>query len=128
MLNRMHIKKYGRLNNYVAMYRRRCALTLSELAMLIGKDSPASVDRYEANESAPNLETALALAITLEQPVEELFPGIVEELREKVASRAQALLEAMDDKPSHENSIKLPLLARLAHPNDDHIIPCEDAA
>ena len=124
----MAIKKYGRLDNYVAMYRRRVALTLSELATLVGMESPASVGRYEAGDSVPNLETALALAIALEQPVEELFAGKVEELRENVAIRAQALLEAMSDKPTIENSTKLPLLARLAHPDDEYLIPCEDAA
>ena len=124
----MQIKKYGRLENYVGMYRRRHALTLAELATLIGKDSPASIDRYEANNAAPDLRTAIALAIALEQPVEELFAGIVEEAQEQVAPRAQALLEAMSDEPTYENSIKLPLLARLARPDDEHVIPCEEAA
>lgn len=122
-------KPFGRLNNYIAMYRRRGALTQPELATLAGLESATTIGRFEDGDNLPSLEVALAMAIALGHPVEELFAGRVEELQEKVALRAQALLEAMSDEPTPENQIKLALLARLAHPDDEHrVIPWEEAA
>lgn len=124
----MPTKPFGRLSNYIAMYRKRRGLYQSELATLIGVDSKVTIGRYESGEMVPNFRELLALSIALEQPVDEFFAGLVEEVREEVAGRAQALLEAMTDQPTRENILKLPVLARLAHPNDEHIIPWEDAA
>jgi DNA-binding XRE family transcriptional regulator len=111
------------------MYRRRAGLVQPEIATLIGIESPASVKRYEAGDALPNLRTAIALAIALNQPVEEVFAGIADDAREDIARRAAALLEAMTDEPTHENILKLETLSRLAHPDDEpHLFPCEDAA
>lgn len=124
----MRSKRYGKLNNYIAMYRRRSGLMQSELATLINVDSRASMARYESAQRVPDLETILAFATIFGEPVEKIFAGVAEEVRDKVTERAQALLEASNDNPTHQNSLKLALLAKLAHPDDEQIIPWEDAA
>lgn len=124
----MPAKPFGRLNNYIAMYRKHCGLYQSDLATLIGVDSKATIGRYESGEMVPSFRELLALSIALEHPIDEVFAGLVEEVRDEVAGRAQALLEAMTDQPTRENVLKLPVLARLAHPNDEHIIPWEETA
>lgn len=110
------------------MYRRRSGLFQQELAVLIGIEHGASVKRYEAAQSVPDLKTAIGIAIALDQPVEEVFAGLTEEVRAAVIPRAAALLEAMSDKPTHQNILKLGTLSRLVHLDDDtHIIPCEES-
>lgn len=128
ILRGMPAKPFGRLTNYIAMYRKRCGLYQSELATLIGVDSNATIGRYESGQMVPSCRELLALSIALEQPIDEILAGMVEEVREEVAGRAQALLEAMTDQPTRENILKLPVLARLAHRNDEYIIPWEDIA
>lgn len=71
----------------------------------------------------PDLETLVALEVVLGQPIQELFAGVTERVREKVAQRAQALLESLDDTPSKEGVLKLETLSKLAHPDDERIIP-----
>lgn len=124
----MPTKQYGRLTNYLAMYRRRSAFTQPELATLVGLDTKGMVARYEQSENVPSLEVALSLGLALGQPVEELFAGFVEELEQRIAERAKALIEAMGDTPTPEYATKLGVLSKLAHPDDEHLIPCEDAA
>ena len=110
------------------MYRRRAGLSQSELATLINVERRASMARYELALRVPDLETSIALAIVLNQPVEEVFAGFTEEIRAKVAERAGALLEASDDNPTHHNALKFALLAKLTNPDESQIIPWEDAA
>lgn len=128
MLNGMPRKPYGKLDNYISMYRRRAGLSQSELATLINVERRASMARYELGLRVPDLETSLALAIVLGQSVDEVFAGLAEGIRDKVTERAQALLEASNDDPTHQNVLKYALLAKLANQDDEQIIPWEDAA
>lgn len=121
------MKLYGSLDNYIAMYRRHTGFSQAELAVLVGLEQ-ATLSRYELGQRIPDLEVVLALEMVLDEPMECIFAGVAGRVRAQVAERAQALLEASGDEPSHENLLKLAILSKLAHPDDEQIIPWEEAA
>jgi transcriptional regulator with XRE-family HTH domain len=121
------MKLYGSLDNYIEMHRQRVGLSQAELSLLIAVEHRGTLSRFEQGLRFPNLETLLALEMVFDQPIQGLFAGIAERVRENVTSRARTLLESLDDTPSKELVLKLELLSRLAHPDDEQIIPIWEA-
>jgi transcriptional regulator with XRE-family HTH domain len=108
------------------MHRKQLGLSQSDLAILVA-ETRETVSRYEGSGRLPDLETVLALEMVLGQSIPTLFAGITERVRDCVVHRAETLLESMNDKPTHENALKLALLAKLAHPDDEYSLPIWDA-
>lgn len=117
------MKSYGPLDNYIEMHRQRVGLSQEDLSSLISVENGSSVSRYEQGLRFPNLETLLALEIVLGQPIQELYAGIAERVRENVNQQACRLLEDLDDTPSRELALKFELLSKLAHPDEPAIVP-----
>jgi transcriptional regulator with XRE-family HTH domain len=123
------MKLYGSLDNYIAMHRKRLGLSQAELSVLVFIENRGSVSRYEQGVRLPDLETLLALEIVLGAPIQALFAGVAEHVRDNVTRRAQSVLESLGDTPTVENAAKLSVLAKLAHPDEPFAIPVwEDAA
>ena len=122
------MRLYGSLNNYIEMYRKRTALSQEELAVLMAVENGWSVSRFERGERIPTLEGLIALEIVYEQPIQKIFAGVAEGVRENIAVRAAALLESTSDaKVDQRLAKKLAVLSRLAHEEDIQFIPtCED--
>lgn len=115
---------YGSLNNYIEMYRRRSALSQTELAVLIGADGPGPISRMEKGDRIPTLEELLALEVICEQPIQKLFAGVAEGVSDNLAVRAAALLEGTSDaRPDARLARKLEVLSRLARQDDVQFIP-----
>ena len=112
------MKPYGSLDNYIATLRSAAGLTQDELAVLLDLESGASIDRYESGR-APELRKIIALEIVFDEPLQWIFGGIADDVRERVAIRARTLLECMDDKIDAKNAQKLETLARLARVDDE---------
>ena len=91
-------------------------------------DNGWSVSRFERGERIPNLEGLIALEIICEQPIQKIFAGVAEGVRENLTVRAAALLESTSDaKVDQRLARKLAVLSRLASDEDLHFIPtCED--
>lgn len=121
------MKLYGSLDNYIEMHRRQVGLSQAELSLLIAVEHRGTISRFEQGLRFPNLETLLALEMVFGQPIQTLFAGIAEHVRNSVTSRAQTLLQSLDDTPSKELALKFELLSKLAHPDDEHIIPIWEA-
>lgn len=117
------MKSFGSLNNYIEMHRLRGGLTQAELSYLISVESGSSVSRYERGLRFPNLEAIVALELVLGRPVQELYAGVAERVRDDVAERARALLSQVGDEPTKEIALKLELLGRLARPDEEVVIP-----
>ena len=117
------MKLYGSLDNYILMHRQRAGLSQAELSVLVSVENRGSLSRYELGVRHPDLETLLALEIVLGQPIQELFAGVAERVRENVTRRAQSLLESLDDTPTKEKVLKFDTLSKLAHPDDVRLIP-----
>ncbi len=117
------MKYYGSLNNYIEMHRKRAGLSQAELSYLITLEKGSSISRYEQGLRFPKLESLLALEIVLDQSVAELYAGVREHIEDEVTERARTLLEKLSDTPTKELALKFELLARLAHPDEPHIVP-----
>lgn len=71
----------------------RAALTQKEMAQLLGCRSSATICQYEARKREPDLRTALAYQVIFGIAVDELFPGIYQEVEKNVQLRAEGLAE-----------------------------------
>lgn len=121
------MKKYGALDNYIEMYREQAGLSREELSVLIDVNPRSTVWRYEGNQRSPDIEKLLALEIVFGLAAHEIYAGIAADMVDKVASRAQALLEGLTDKDMGPGlSRKIATLSRLARPDELVVIPiCE---
>lgn len=117
------------LSNYIRLYRMRHCLSQDELAFLLGGESGSKIARYEGNRRVPPLQTALELAAALDMSVEELFLGLFEDAKERVALQAQELLPKLEEKkPSPASFRKWQLVDTLANPESTTIhVPEENA-
>jgi transcriptional regulator with XRE-family HTH domain len=117
------MKNYGSLDNYIEMHRKRFGLSQEDLSHLISSEKGSTISRYEQGLRFPNLESLLALEVVLGQPIAELYAGIKERVEDEVAKKAEDLLLKLGDAPTKELALKLELLARLAHPDEPHVVP-----
>ncbi len=90
---------------------------------MIAVERGGSVSRFEKGVRLPTLETTLALEYVLGEPIQSLFAGVAEQVRDSVTSRARTLLENLGETPSKDLAVKLELLSKLARPDDVSIIP-----
>lgn len=122
------MRLFGSLNNYIEMYRKRTALSQAELAVLMAVENGSTVSRFESGERTPTLEGLIALEIICEQPIQKIFAGVADGVRENIGVRAAALLESTSDAKADQHlATKLSVLSRLAREDDVQFIPtCED--
>ena len=67
--------------------------------------------------------------MVLGQRIQELYAGVSVRVRDGVTRLSRQLLESLDDTPTRETALKFELLSKLAHPDDERIIPIwEDEA
>lgn len=96
-------------------HRKRSGFTQEELGFLLGDKKHSAISRYEAGERNPDLKTAFAYQVLFGRAVEDLFPGLHDEVRSEVGKRAQQLAQHIkEDGESRKASYKLERLARLA--------------
>ena len=95
--------------------------------MLMGVENGSSVSRFERGDRIPSLEGLIALEIICEQPIQKIFGGVAEGVRDNIAVRAAALREGTSDaKVDQRLATKLAALARLSREEDIQFIPtCE---
>ena len=88
------------LPNYLLSHRKRTALSQTEVAFLLGLQNGTKICRHERFTLDPGLQTALAYEAIYQQPISELFPGLVEKTQREVNSRAKIL----EQNKLHSNS------------------------
>jgi len=109
----------GKLRNYLRVYRRRWYLTQEELALLLGYEAESFVSRLERDERAMTLAAASACQALFGVELRELFPSLMEGLRESLIARMEELSDRLQQcEPTQKTVSKLELLqeaiARLA--------------
>jgi DNA-binding XRE family transcriptional regulator len=104
-----------KLHNYLRPYRRRAALSVDEVAFLLGSRSGAKVSRHERGRREPNLKTALAYEVIFQTCARELFAGVFVEMEARVRERTRMLIRRLQQKP-HTPAVaeKLQFLAGTA--------------
>ena len=95
-------------------YRKRSGFTQQELGFLLGLKQHSCISRYEAGESKPSLETALAYQAVFGRELQELFPELQGKVFSSVGERAKQLSQRLrcgDEK--RKTAYKLQKLANL---------------
>jgi transcriptional regulator with XRE-family HTH domain len=77
--------------NRLFMYRRRMGFSQKHVAALLGFTGTSMLSRYEHGRSLPPLKVALALAIVLRVPVEFLFGGLFDGLRDRIRASEEEI-------------------------------------
>ena len=95
-------------------HRKRSGFNQEELGFLLGDKKHSAISRYEAGERNPDLKTAFAYQALFGCAVEELFPGLQDEVRSEVGKRAQKLAQEISQcGESRKAPYKLERLGRL---------------
>lgn len=97
-----------KLNNYLRAKRKRAGFTQQELAFLLGSRSGAKVSRLEHKIRTPDLKTAIACRVVFGTPIDDLYPGICNSVKENVIERARLLSRKLGKKgptPSREQKL-----------------------
>ena len=114
-----------KLKNYIRAHRKRSWLSQSEVAMLVGSQTGASVSRHECFRRLPALSTGLAYEIIFGIPMRELFPGLFEDVQRATLARANTLAEKLRASPTanhavHKLNLLQEILARSRSANQPH--------
>ena len=94
----------NQLAHHLRLKRLGSGLTQRDTAYLLGSGSPGTVYNYEARLREPDLRSALAYGVIFGVPIEQLFPGIYDEVEKKVTKRAQTLQDKLGEargNPTH---------------------------
>ncbi len=103
-----------KLKNHIRAHRKRSWLSQSEVAMLVGSQTGASVSRHECFRRLPTLPTGLAYEIIFGTPMRDLFPGLFEDVQKATLSRAETLADKLRASPKMNHAVhKLKLLQEI---------------
>src|SRR4051794_36545174 len=84
--------------NKIEWYRRRMRLKPRNVAFLLGHKQSSVLADYERGARRPSLANAFKLSIILRVPVEFLYPGLYESLRECVRA-----MEERQSRPAQQS-------------------------
>jgi transcriptional regulator with XRE-family HTH domain len=77
--------------NTLFINRRKMGFSQKYVAHLLGFANTSMVSRYELGRSMPPLKTAFALGIILRKPLECLFPGLYDSMREDIRAEEERM-------------------------------------
>jgi transcriptional regulator with XRE-family HTH domain len=84
--------------NSLLLYRRRMGFTQRQVEQLLGHRDTSMISHYEHGRSLPPLPVALSLEIILLVPVAFLFPGLHNDLTQRIR-RQEEELAGLGQKP-----------------------------
>ncbi|HTU44194.1 MAG TPA: helix-turn-helix transcriptional regulator [Bryobacteraceae bacterium] len=90
-MNKHQKKVHSKIKNRLALYRRRMGFSQRRVATLLGYGDSSTLSVYESGRSMPSLTVAFRLGIALRVPVEFLFPGLYESLRNEIRGHEERL-------------------------------------
>ncbi len=77
--------------NYLRTHRKRCGLSQTDVAFVLGAHGGSKVSRYEWQHRTPPLPTVLALEILFHAPARDLFGGLYAEIERATLRRIAQL-------------------------------------
>lgn len=83
----MDYSSYKNIPNRLKQCRRHRELSQKELADLMGFKDTTWISRWENGDVLPNLVSAVRLSVLMDIPMNDLFDGLVERVREKIPAR-----------------------------------------
>lgn len=103
------------LPNYLRTHRKRQALSLDEMADLLGLTG-AAVSRHERGDGKPSYESVIAYRFIHRASIGKLFAGDVGTVEGEVRKRARKVLDAVKrQEPSAVRQRKLGVLSDIAN-------------
>lgn len=93
--------------NYLRMYRKRAGLTQKELGLLVGYHKKGQVSRHERSQCAPSLRAALGYEAVFRTHVSALFPGIQENITEKVEAKLAEMENGLGERSAKDRGAKV---------------------
>ena len=90
----MDYSAYKNIPNRLKQCRRHRGLSQKELADLMGFKDTTWISRWENGDVLPNLVSAARLSVLLDMPMNNLFDGLVERVREEMPPRQQGTPES----------------------------------
>ena len=90
-----------RAASYLRTQRRKCGLSQSDLADILGLINEHQVSRHERSLTLPVLLTAIGYEVIFDVSLAELFPGIYETVRQNIEKRLEEIEERL-----HQSSAK----------------------
>lgn len=103
--------------NRVRQYRKSVSLAQREAAALVGLEVQNSFSELESGAKRPGLDVAIACALALDVPVNELFPTLAAHVEQDLLARARRLhAELVADPLRQSTAVYLAaLIKRLVH-------------
>jgi DNA-binding XRE family transcriptional regulator len=90
-----------RAASYLRTHRRKCGLSQSDLANILGLVTELQISRHERSLTLPLFLTAISYEIVFQVPLSELFPGVYETVHQNVEKRLAEIEERL-----HQSSAK----------------------
>jgi len=107
--------------NYLSLHRKRWALSLRELALLLGHASRSVISRLELGQGRPSLPFAIRCEAVFGVGVAELFPDLFEENHDVVmrhAARLDLQLRGRTDAgAARKRALLLEMIGRTPNPD-----------
>lgn len=98
-----------KLHNYLRTFRKRCGLSQSDVAFLLGCEYGTKISRYERHARIPTTETLFALEAVFQAPARDLYAGLYEQVEQQVVNRAKLLKNQKDElspSPTRDRKVK----------------------
>ena len=92
-----------KLRNDLRAHRRKSGLTQRQLGQLLGYQRDVQVSRHETATAVPLFVSAVGYQIIFRVPMQTLFPGIYEEVKESIERRLREFETAL-----HSRSVRGP--------------------
>jgi len=88
--------------NYLRIHRRRIGFSQRELSDVLGYLDADTIARHERFLVTPPLEVAIAYEQIFRVPVSELFPGLSDEVAERIGSGLARLEERLGQRSAND--------------------------
>jgi len=92
----------GRFVNYLCIYRRRIGFSQRELSDVLGYLDVDTIARHERFLVTPPLEVAIGYEQIFRVPVSELFPGLSEDVAERIGIGLARLEERLGQRSTND--------------------------
>lgn len=90
--------------NYLRSHRKKTALTLSDIANLIGMKDKSYISRIENGQRPPTVEIILLYSLLFDAPIDELFVAQMQDVTHKFMAHSAISLKELQALPESHNS------------------------
>ena len=90
--------------NYLRSHRKKSALTLSDIANLLGMKDKSYISRIENGQRPPTVQIILLYSLLFDAPIDELFLSQMQDVTHAFLAHSAVLLKELQALPETQNS------------------------